>query len=208
MFHRQNDFYLLLQSKIFREMSFTSFSEDSICLMLSQTFLISYQTDFHEKFAQNFPIRSYRKNMKRGLGYKLTHVLNLMSWIPPIQRNLIKIWKWLHGTQDQPQIMSIAPNNSQEKYDNYLISNAITFSETFEESWKMMRVERGDYAKKCFIENSCTVWHTTSHIIHNQEGEFAVGASAEWFERGRDWNNEKLHSLFFCVSLPSFKTPP
>lgn len=65
--------------------------------------------------------------------------------------------------------------------------------------WKVMHVERGDYAAEMLRWNSGTVQHRR---------EFC-DCMIFMFEGEKDWNNEKLHSLFFCVrSLPSLKTPP
>jgi hypothetical protein len=61
-------------------------------------------------------------------------------------------------------MMSIAENKSRstQQYDNYLISNAIMFGETFSGVRKVVDVERGDYAEK--------FQHSLTHNNSNQKG--------------------------------------
>lgn len=103
---------------------------------------------------------------------------------------------------DHPQIMSIAQNKAKhtQQYDNYLISNAIMFGETFTGVMESDACSARDYAQKCSGGNSGTVWHSN---IDEQKGKFAT----VWFSRGL-FEGEKIgimksyiHYSFVFISL-------
>lgn len=178
------------------------FFENSICLMLFPSPRnLSCESEYSSNF-RNFSIRSYQKTR---MIYK--HVSIPISWIHRTEKNLIKIWKWLHGTQDHPpNYVNCRKQRTKhtQQYDNYLISNAIMLGETgaTQESWKVMHEQWGDYAEM-FEWNSCTVWHKTFLLFG---GEYFEWFLCVWGRK--DWNNEKLHSLFFCsFTFPHWKLP-
>lgn len=104
-------------------LEFYDFFEDSICLMLQEISSGNLFKLFWKDFTFD-EISSW---------HELHVVVSIcISWTKSIEKNLIKIWKWLHAVfKNHPhELCQLAETKRSQQYDNYSISNAIIASNT------------------------------------------------------------------------------
>lgn len=96
--HLQTNENFLSKPSIFREMSFMIFLENSICLMLFPSLARNLSCESSSNFHRA------NKNSPKLFNPIISRMIYIMFRFPDhsTEKNLIKIWKWLHGTENHP----------------------------------------------------------------------------------------------------------